>query len=536
MKADVPIRDLPLRGGSPTRRRSRRSAPHAPTQPTCAPTRVAFRGGARLPRLYTLDDVRLRRRSVRGASGPGALRRANARSAVPRAEAHSHRSRAGLSDERRAPRLGAGAGAGSAGPRRRNGAQSRARRGRRGRDPLRLSLPPRRARAVASPRAILERFGPMPVRRDVLADPIGHFDAKYRTCDPPVGSGPELIRATTRLIVERWLPRLLHNGDIHTMRSSLEARVPFADAGVLAVAARVSPRRRASPERWRRRSSVKPCAAPSPNPFARGASRRSPKTRAPARSGDGRPLGYSASHRGWFPTSWISARSAHSSSPRARSASGTAPSSFDSERCAISHTTTGCDEPDPLCGPLGERPPPSVHRSGPDAPRPWSRRSLLRSVQRRGISRARGNHPRLCRFRGRPSTSGREPRSRLRGPGRRRAATTRLDRSDAGRDGAGGSGAPLRPRRGAPTRRPRRRPDVLRRAHRLGAHWHPLGWALHVAQSSGARRVDEPAHRDRALAAAGGTLRSVRRKRTLPRLRLPIASPQRRLEHAGARG
>jgi asparagine synthase (glutamine-hydrolysing) len=42
-------------------------------------------------------------------------------------------------------------------------------------------------------------------------------------------------------VLERWLPRLLHNGDIHCMAASLEARVPFADAALLAAAGRVPP-------------------------------------------------------------------------------------------------------------------------------------------------------------------------------------------------------------------------------------------------------------------------------------------------------
>ena len=37
------------------------------------------------------------------------------------------------------------------------------------------------------------------------------------------------------------VPRLLHNGDIHGMRVGLEARVPFADTELLALAATVSP-------------------------------------------------------------------------------------------------------------------------------------------------------------------------------------------------------------------------------------------------------------------------------------------------------
>ena len=45
--------------------------------------------------------------------------------------------------------------------------------------------------------------------------------------------------ATSTVILRRWLPRLLHNGDLHTMAFGLEARVPFADRRVLDVAARV---------------------------------------------------------------------------------------------------------------------------------------------------------------------------------------------------------------------------------------------------------------------------------------------------------
>lgn len=96
--------------------------------------------------------------------------------------------------------------------------------------------------AVASPRTILRRFGAVPVRAEVLADPLAAFSARYRAWMPRDASPREQIAGTTALIVERWLPRLLHNGDIHTMRVGLEARVPFADVGLLALAARVSPR------------------------------------------------------------------------------------------------------------------------------------------------------------------------------------------------------------------------------------------------------------------------------------------------------
>ncbi len=49
------------------------------------------------------------------------------------------------------------------------------------------------------------------------------------------------LRGITHLIVQRWLPRLLHNGDIHTMAHGLEARVPFADTALLDLAVQVHP-------------------------------------------------------------------------------------------------------------------------------------------------------------------------------------------------------------------------------------------------------------------------------------------------------
>lgn len=95
--------------------------------------------------------------------------------------------------------------------------------------------------ATASPRAILERFGGVAVRREVMADPVEVFADRYHAWMRG-GDEDERIAGTTRLIVERWLPRLLHNGDIHCMRSGVEARVPFADIELLAMAAMVPPR------------------------------------------------------------------------------------------------------------------------------------------------------------------------------------------------------------------------------------------------------------------------------------------------------
>lgn len=95
------------------------------------------------------------------------------------------------------------------------------------------------AAAIATPRTILERFGAVPIRADVLRDPISTFEQKYRRWMPEVEAREEQIANVTSLIVERWLPRLLHNGDIHTMRWGLEARVPFADIELLGLAATV---------------------------------------------------------------------------------------------------------------------------------------------------------------------------------------------------------------------------------------------------------------------------------------------------------
>src|SRR5262249_50410582 len=84
-----------------------------------------------------------------------------------------------------------------------------------------------------------------PVRRDLLADPLAHFDEKYRRLALDAGhrwdTPRQRLLATTYLIVKRWLVRLLHNGDIHTMHWSLEARVPFGDIELVELARRVPP-------------------------------------------------------------------------------------------------------------------------------------------------------------------------------------------------------------------------------------------------------------------------------------------------------
>lgn len=92
--------------------------------------------------------------------------------------------------------------------------------------------------AIASPAAILHRLGSVPVRAEIERDPVARLAASYRAL-APTGATP--LAATTQLIVERWLPRLLHNGDIHCMAFGLEARVPFAAAALVELAARVDP-------------------------------------------------------------------------------------------------------------------------------------------------------------------------------------------------------------------------------------------------------------------------------------------------------
>jgi asparagine synthase (glutamine-hydrolysing) len=99
------------------------------------------------------------------------------------------------------------------------------------------------AAACSSTTALLSRFGLQ--RRAALLQP--HLQGRVRAVldelDGLAGDfGDSLVqqrRATTSLIVQRWLPRLLHNGDLHTMAFGLEARVPFADGRVLHEAAAV---------------------------------------------------------------------------------------------------------------------------------------------------------------------------------------------------------------------------------------------------------------------------------------------------------
>lgn len=99
--------------------------------------------------------------------------------------------------------------------------------------------------ATEAPARILERFADAPLRPGLLDRPREHFDARYRALARALGhrwgTARERTLATACLVVERWLPRLLHNGDVHTMAWGLEARVPFADAELLALAGTIPP-------------------------------------------------------------------------------------------------------------------------------------------------------------------------------------------------------------------------------------------------------------------------------------------------------
>ena len=92
-----------------------------------------------------------------------------------------------------------------------------------------------------SPGEIINNFSWAPVHHKHLTNPVAHFDDKYKN----------QFSNLTSLIVNRWLPRLLQNGDIHSMAHGLEARVPFADIELLRLAERIDPRRGAQKKHLR---------------------------------------------------------------------------------------------------------------------------------------------------------------------------------------------------------------------------------------------------------------------------------------------
>lgn len=96
-----------------------------------------------------------------------------------------------------------------------------------------------------SPRGIIDRFASPWLRNDLLGGALDYFSREYETLCHDAGHSWDTaegrLLATTYLVVKRWLARLLHNGDIHTMAFSLEARVPFGDAELLDLARQIPP-------------------------------------------------------------------------------------------------------------------------------------------------------------------------------------------------------------------------------------------------------------------------------------------------------
>lgn len=179
--------------------------------------------------------------------------------------------------------------------------------------------------ATSSPRALLAHFGAVPVRRDVLANPQASFADKYSAWMRPGLPRDQQIAGTTALIVERWLPRLLHNGDIHGMRSGVEARVPFADTLLLALAATVSPAAGlADGEKTRLRAALRGVVPEAMQPHHPRCPRNRPAPPSTAR----RPRACSPIHPSSCAASSICRAFAPSSIRRARSASGSGPPCF----------------------------------------------------------------------------------------------------------------------------------------------------------------------------------------------------------------
>lgn len=106
------------------------------------------------------------------------------------------------------------------------------------------------ADATRSPLALLRRFPSVPIHPDHGPDVQARIAAELAALQDEHAAawgGGEGARArllaTTWLVLRRWLPRLLHNGDVHGMAASIEARVPFADTELVELALRVDPGR-----------------------------------------------------------------------------------------------------------------------------------------------------------------------------------------------------------------------------------------------------------------------------------------------------
>ncbi|HET8897343.1 MAG TPA: asparagine synthase (glutamine-hydrolyzing) [Rhodanobacteraceae bacterium] len=98
--------------------------------------------------------------------------------------------------------------------------------------------------ATRDPTHILQRLTADPyLRPGLLPQPLEHYGTIYRDLARNAGldwrTPAACLRATQWLVRHRWLQRLLHNGDIHSMAHGLEARVPFGDIEVLDLAATI---------------------------------------------------------------------------------------------------------------------------------------------------------------------------------------------------------------------------------------------------------------------------------------------------------
>ena len=98
--------------------------------------------------------------------------------------------------------------------------------------------------SISGPGALLSRFGSPklnPTMEGAASDLIHHYSHLMTEAGHGNSTRADRLRGITHLIVQRWLPRLLHNGDIHTMAHSVEARVPFADMELLDLAVQIHP-------------------------------------------------------------------------------------------------------------------------------------------------------------------------------------------------------------------------------------------------------------------------------------------------------
>lgn len=119
---------------------------------------------------------------------------------------------------------------------------------------------------VRSPGSILQYFGTVPVRRGVPG--IGDFTHYYRTMAEQAGyrwdSVDDCRLAMSRIVMQFWLPRLLHNGDIQLMAHGIEGRVPFGDPRLLSLAQQVDPQMAYTDgiEKWHLRKAAETIVGP----------------------------------------------------------------------------------------------------------------------------------------------------------------------------------------------------------------------------------------------------------------------------------